>query len=566
MPVKEMIFGILGGLGLFIFGMRLMSEGLQKAAGERIRQILEFLTNRPVKGILAGAGVTALIQSSSATTVMTVGLVNAGLLTLAQAISVVMGANIGTTVTAQLIAFKITQYALPAIGIGLFIHLFAKNKKVKLWGQVLLGFGLLFLGLLIMKQAFSPLQGSQQAKDFFVSFSRQPILGVIAGALITMLIQSSSATIGLTMALAAAGLIDFTGAISLVLGENIGTTVTAQIASIGTNLNARRTAMAHVMFNVIGVCYMLPLLYLGLYQKLIAFITPGVTLQTITPQNILRPIANAHTVFNLFNTFVVFLPLIAILERITVRLIPGEPEVVGGRPIYLEKHLLDSPPIALDQTTKEIIRMTGIAKKSISEAMCGFIEGKSLILEKVASKEDAIDNLQKEITQYLVKISQRDLSEEESGRLPVLMHTVNDVERIGDHAENIAELAQRKIDEKLPFSNDAISEIKMFYVKIEKMIDLVIEGLSSGDVKKGEEALKIEEEINNLQFKLRQNHIERLNKGKCFILSGIIFLDIIANLEKIGDHLTNIAEAVCGSLRWRMNSKEAAATAEPTKI
>ena len=300
---KEMIFELVGGLGFFLFGMKFMSEGLRKVAGDRLRKILELLTKKPIVGLLAGAGVTALIQSSSATSVMVVGLVNAGMLTLKQAISMVLGANIGTTVTAWLVSFlaifKITNYALPAVGIGFLIVTLGKARNTKLWGEVLLGFGILFIGIHFMKVAFAPLEESPQVKEIFISFSRYPILGVLVGMVITMLLQSSSATIALVQVLAFEGLISFEAAIPLILGENIGTTITAQIAAIGTNTSARRTAMAHTMFNVIGTCYMLIFVYLGIYARAIDWIIPG----PITTSNIMIYIAVAHSVFNVFNAF-----------------------------------------------------------------------------------------------------------------------------------------------------------------------------------------------------------------------------------------------------------------------
>ena len=521
--------------------MKLLSEGFQKLAGTKLRQILKFLTNKAIIGVLTGAVVTGIIQSSSATTVMVVGFVNAGLLALKQAIGVIMGANIGTTVTAQIIAFKIDQYALPAIGLGFALFILAKRKTWKFWGQVLLGFGLLFLGLFIMKQVLGPLKDNPLTRQTLISFSTNPLLGILAGTIITAIIQSSSATTGLVMAMAFNGLLSFPACICLILGANIGTTVTAQIASIGTNLTARRTALAHTLFNLIGVLYMLIFIYNGWFVRFIEFITPG--------DNILRHIANAHVVFKLFNT-VAFLPFIGLLEKVCFWVVPGEIEELPAEPKFLEKHLLDTPPVALDQATKELVRMTHVAQGAIHCAMKGFFSRNSRLLDKVASQEEAVDNLQREITQYLVEISQRSLTPQESEKLPALLHSVNDIERIGDHAENLQELAERAVEEKLPFSQYAIDELHLMYNEINAMVEEVKLALQDGNKEAAQKALARENTLNRLQAELRQNHIQRLSEGGCFVLSGIIFLDFINNLEKIGDHLTNVAQAVMGSFQW----------------
>ena len=539
--MKEVIFGIVGGLGLFLFGMRLLSEGFQKLAGTKLRQILKFLTNKTIIGILTGVVVTGIIQSSSATTVMVVGFVNAGLLALKQAISVIIGANIGTTVTAQIIAFRVDQYALPAIGLGFALFVLAKRRAWKFWGQVLLGFGLLFLGLFIMKEVLGPLKENPLAKQALINFSTNPLLGVLAGAIITAIIQSSSATVGLIMAMAFNGLLSFPACISLILGADIGTTITAQIASIGTNLTARRAAWAHTLFNLFGVSYMLIFVYNGWFVRFIEFVTPGT--------NILRHIANAHVAFKLFNT-VVFLPFIGILKRICYWVVPGEIEELPAEPKFLERHLLDTPPVALDQATKELVRMAGVAQDAISCAMKGFFDRNERLLGLVSRREEAVDNLQKEITQYLVEVSQRALAPKESEKLPALLHSVNDIERIGDHAENLQELAERALEGKLPFTQQALDELRLMYNEVTAMLNDVKSALENDSHQHAQAALAREKTLNRLQMELRQSHIQRLNEGKCFVLSGIIFLDFINNLEKIGDHLTNVAQAVMGSFQW----------------
>jgi len=542
--LRELSFGLMGGLGLLLFGMTFMSEGLQKVAGTKLKETLKFLTDKPIVGVLAGTGITAIIQSSSATSVMMIGFVNAGLMTLRQAIGVNMGANIGTTITAQLIAFRLDRYALPVIGLGFALMFFSKKRRIKLWGQVLLGFGLLFFGLVVIKQTFLPLKEMQEVSDFFVRFSSTPLLGILAGFLITLLLQSSSAVVGFIMALALVGVIDFTTAIAAMLGSNIGTTITAQLASIGTNISSRRVAMAHTMEKLMGVLIMLPLIYTGVFQRGIDIITPG----NITDGNIMRHIANAHTVFNVCGTMI-FLPLIGLVEKVAVFLVPGEVELDQSQPKYLEEHLLATPSIALDQSIKELARMIDISRLAVKEAMKAFFDKEPKLLEGVKKKEDAIDNLQVEITNYVVQISQKELTIEESERLPVLLHSVNDVERIGDHAENLAELAERAIEEKLLFSEMAIKELTTIYREVDSMMEDVKEAFLVQDVERAKSALAREDEINRLQVELKGKHIRRLNERKCAPLSGVMFLDFVNNLEKIGDHLTNVAQAVSGSLK-----------------
>jgi phosphate:Na+ symporter len=542
---REIIFGMMGGLGLLLFGMNLMSEGLQKVAGSKLKQILKFLTDKPVVGVLIGTGVTAIIQSSSATTVMVVGFVNAGLMSLKQAIGVIMGANIGTTITAQLIAFHLDRYALPAIGIGFCMMFFGRQRKLKFWGQVILGFGLLFFGLTVVKEMLAPLKEIQAVSDFFIRFSANPLLSILAGIVITLLLQSSSAVVGFIQALALIGVIDFQTAIAAALGSNIGTTITAQLASVGTNITSRRAAMAHTLFNVVGVFIIMPFFYNGTFQRFVDFITPG----AVTNLSIMRHVANAHTVFNLFNTML-FLPFVGLLARLSTFLVPGEVEVDHAQPKYLEEHLLATPSIALDQSVKEIVRMLGISRIAVGEAMKGFFDKEPKFFRKVRKKEDAIDNLQVEITNYVVKISQRNLTPEESERLPVLLHSVNDVERIGDHAENLAELAERAIEEKLPFSDMAIKDLHTIYNEVDCMMEDVKEAFLAQDAERAKDALVREETINKLQMSLRTNHIQRLGERHCVPLSGVIFLDFVNNLEKIGDHLTNVTQAVRGVLRW----------------
>ena len=399
-------FQTVGGLGVFLFGMTIMSDGLKLAASDRVRNILSHLTKNRLLALMIGLGVTALIQSSSASTVMTIGFVNAGLLNLKQAVSVNLGANIGTTFTAWLIAiigkFKISTYALPAIGIGFYLKTFAKKQRFIEIGMILLGFGLLFLGLDIMKDAFGPIKESPIVMDTFARFSTNPLLGVLVGTVFTMILQSSSATIAIVQLLAFQGVISFDAALPLILGDNIGTTITAELASIGTNLESRRAARANTLFNVFGVCFILPFVWLGLYGRFVEFVFPG----EITPTNIMAHIAVAHSAFNIINAaiFVVFVDVL--IKAASTLVIKGK-KAVQMTPELLQEHLLSTPAIAMEQVVKEIIRMAKLARMGVEYAQKGFNENNEVLLTKASEIEHATDEFQHAITGYLVRISEQ---------------------------------------------------------------------------------------------------------------------------------------------------------------
>ena len=558
----EIIFGFIGGMGLFLFGMKIMSDSLKKVAGERLKNTLEILTKRPILGLLIGALVTCLVQSSSATTVMTVGFVNAGLLTLRQAISIILGANIGTTLTAWLVSFfalfKITNYALPAIGIGFLLTVLGKTNKTKMWGQFILGFGLLFTGLGFIKDTFSPLKDSVALKNTLVTFSTYPVLGILLGIGITVLFQSSSATIALLQIMAFSGLIDFRTAVPIILGDNIGTTVTAELSAIGSNVSARRAAHAHALLNVLGVCYMIVPVYTGIYSRFIEMLIPG----PITQNNIMLHIALSHSVFNIVNSLIVFLPLISVLEKLAVKLAKVKPGSIDMMPIYLEKHLLETPPIAIQQSVNEILRMMGLAQDALQNAFQCFQKKDLHLASKVKEGEDAVDNLQKEITQYLVELSRKNLDMDEAEKIPVLLHSVNDVERVSDHAINILELAQRRTEQNLPLTGSALEETHKIFSVAVAMFRNTINALKEEDVDAAGAVLEDEKQLNKMQVLLKEKHVKRVNSGECDILAGIIYIDFVDNIEKIGDHLTNVAQGVLRHLRWsiEISSKDSPAT------
>ena len=554
---QKLIFGLMGGLGLFLFGMKIMSEGLQKIAGSRMRKILSALTSNRIVGTLVGIAVTAMIQSSSATTVMVVGFVNAGLMSLVQAIGVILGANIGTTVTAQLIAFKITKYALPAIGLGAGFKLFTKNKKWSYFGEILLGFGLLFFGLSVMKHAFDPLKTSDEFRQLFMIVGDNHLVGVMIGAILTMIVQSSSATIGITIALATSGILSFDASVALILGENIGTTITANLAAIGTNLAARRTAFAHFLFNSLGVCYML--LFFPFFLNFISSMTPGDADFVIQTQDqvarmggelgdkpfIARHIANTHTMFNIVNT-IIFLPLVGVLAKLSTLVIRGREEDIEFHLKYLDNRVLSTPPIALAQARSETKRMAQIAQEMVDETLFFLQDNDLKKIPGLEKKEDLTDVLQKEITDFLVKLSQKSITQETSQEVASMMNMVNDLERVGDHCENLWTLNQRKLDQKITFSEIAMNEISEISDLTREFLATIVQALGDKNTGIFDEAHRLEDGIDDIEERLRNNHIKRLNTGECTVNSGLIFIDMLHNFEKIGDHTYNFAKAVVG--------------------
>ncbi|MHC4314778.1 MAG: Na/Pi cotransporter family protein [Planctomycetota bacterium] len=559
--VKRIFFGTvfytIGGLGLFLFGMGLMSEGLKKVAGRKLRKIVESMTKRPFLAFLVGAGVTALIQSSSASTVMIIGFVNAALLTLKQAICVIIGTNVGTTVTAWLVsisgigALKITLYALPAVGIGFFMRTLGKTRQSKSTGQILLGFGILFVGIAFMKEGFEPLERSEKVKDLFITLSEWPILAILAGTVLTLLLQSSSAAVAIVQLLAFGGAFGdqwqtvLNVSIPFVLGSNIGTTITAQLAAIQANLNAKRAAWAHTIFNILGVVIAYPFVHLGLFSALVVIISPWeLSRTTIAPT-----IAVAHTIFNVGNS-AIFLPLAGLLAKLVIKLVPERAGDLAAKPVILEEHLLDTPVIALEQAKREIIRMSKTAKTALENSVDGIVEDDRRKLESTRQIEDYLDEFQYEITSYLSVLSRRQLSHEVSVELPVLLHTVNDLERIGDHAVNVVEIAERKIEQKLSFSDFALDEADKLRKEAEQMFDNVIAALENNDAEAARAALVNEANLNKMQIDFRYSHVHRMGEGICSPEAGLIFIDLVDNVEKIGDHLTNIAQAVIGGLQW----------------
>jgi len=546
--LAKIIFGLFGGLAVFIYGMNLMGDGLQKAAGERMRRILEVLTSNPLMGVLVGTLVTVMIQSSSATTVMVVGFVSAGLMTLPQAIGVIMGANIGTTITAQLIAFNIGDYTPLITAIGFVFFFFSKKKIVKYLGQTVFAFGLLFFGLETMSDVMEPLATSPVFESMIKQLSQYPVLGLLTGTIMTMIVQSSSATIAVLQNVAAqpgidgGALIDIQTAIPILLGNNIGTTITAILASIGARLNAKRAAAAHSIFNILGAAIFMFLI--PIYAKLIIFISPkGPEIEIIK-----RQIANAHTAFNIVNT-ILWIPFVFVLAKIVTFIVRGQEDPTEKRIMYLDNKLLSNPAVAMDLATKELTRMALLAKQMAEDAKNSFINGDMKCVKKVFENEETVDMLQSEIIKYLsTMLSAGTLTERQSVRLAGLMHVTHDIERIGDHCKNIAEFAEQKEQERIPFSKEALSELSEVFEMIRNMVDDSIKSLSEYDTSLAKKVLSEEYEVDDIETKLRSRHVERLNKGLCDPKATIIFIDLIHNLERVGDHCNNVAEAVLNDL------------------
>ena len=533
MDWQDLIFKFVGGLGIFLFGIKYMSDGLQKSAGDKMRGLLEKYTSNPILGVLVGISVTVLIQSSTGTTVMAIGLVNAGLMTLRQAIGVVMGANIGTTMTAFIVGIKIEEYALPIIAVGAFFLFFINKKRYQYIGQIIFGFGTLFLGLGTMGGGLKPLRELPAFTDFMVELSHQPVLGLIVGTVFTMIVQSSSATIGILQTIADEGMISLRGALPILFGDNIGTTITAVLASIGATVAAKRTALVHVIFNIVGAIIftiLLPVVY-----NIVLWLGEGV--------NIRMQIAYAHGLFNVTNTLI-FLPLIPMLAWIVTKVIPGTMQEIQFKAIYLDERLLATPAVALGQAQHEIVRMGQYAYESLQDATGFFFNKDTKSAEMALQKEELVNELNRKITDYIVKIHQKGLSPGESEKATGWFQTVSDLERIGDHAENVVELGEFRIHNKLELSADAAAEVKEMVEVANNAVNKALAALEHNDKDAAKDVLQLELKLDELEREYRKNHIQRLHKDLCSVGTGAIYLDLLTNLERIGDHSKNIAQFV----------------------
>ena len=532
----DIAIGIMGGLGLFLYGMNLMGDGLQKSAGSKLKRIIELLTSNVIMGVLVGMVVTMIIQSSSATTVMVVGFVNAGIMSLPQAIGVIMGANIGTTITAQLVSLDVNFLAPIALGIGIVIYMFTNKPKYKHIAEILIGFGILFTGMDFMKDAVKPLAGYQGFTDMLLSFGHHPILGVLMGFAITAIVQSSSASMGMLIALASQGLIPITAALPILYGENIGTCVTSLISSIGASRNARRAAIMHLTFNVLGSMIFM----LILSKPIVAIVT------AIDPTDAARQIANAHTLFNIINV-IILLPFNKLIVKLALKLVPqnnDEKNDDSKTVKFIDDRMIETPSIALVNIEKETLRMGEKAKESLNAAMEGIMEKSNEKIELSFRREKLINELQKSIINYLIKLSKASLDEESRETVDALFNTVNDIERIGDHAENIAELGKDIKDSEISFSDVGLVELKDMYNKVVSTYTYALEAMRTSNVDLACKVIKMEEQVDMMEKSCRANHMNRLNSSSCSIDSGVIYLDIISNLERVSDHAVNIAQQV----------------------
>ena len=548
MQISEVMM-LLGGLGLFLYGMKLMGDGLEMAAGSRLKKIVEKLTRNKYMGALVGLIVTMIIQSSSSTTVMVVGFVNAGLMTLAQATGVIMGANIGTTVTGLLIAIKLNDLAPIAIFIGVVMIMFIKKTSYKHVGQIIAGFGILFMGMTNMGDALAPLSESQMFKDMMSTFSN-PLLGVLIGLVFTAIIQSSSASVGVLMALAGQGVVPIESAVFVIFGQNIGTCVTAVLSCIGTNRTAKRTATVHLLFNIIGATLFI---CISLFTPFISWI------KMAAPDNILMQISIVHITFNVVTT-AILLPLSDYLVKLACIVIPGEDEKREAKSLkFLDARILKTPPIAVAQVLKEVARMGDLARKNYLMAMDMLFTGNVEKMKELEDNEEVLNFLNTNITEYLVKINSLELEDNDRKLVGALFHVVSDFERIGDHGENIAEQAIQLQTTKTTFSEQALQELHQMQDKVISVLDdscrLFQERKMDFDL-----AYKInstEDSIDDMAKTCKENHVSRLNQSLCTAQGGAIYNDLITNLERIADHSTNIAFAL-----WQKNESVYAPAAQ----
>ena len=539
------IFNVLtlfGGLALFLFGMSVMGDGLEKSAGSKLKTILERLTSSPVKGFVLGLAVTAVIQSSSATTVMVVGFVNSGIMSLRQAIGIIMGANVGTTVTSWILSLsgiegdsmfmqmlKPSSFSPVLAVIGIILYLFVKNSKKKDIGAILLGFAVLMFGMETMSGAVEPLKDVPEFTNILLLFSN-PILGVLAGAALTAIIQSSSASVGILQALSATGSITFGSAIPIIMGQNIGTCATAMLSSIGANKNARRTAIVHLYFNIIGT-----IVFLALFYSLKAIFDFQFVNQPINQLGI----AIVHTCFNLLTT-AVMLPFAGVLERLACATIKDGQQVEDEFSL-LDERLMVTPPVAIEQCRKLAVKMAEKSEMAMDKALSLIHNFDPEVYEFVRKTESRIDVYEDRIGTCLVSLSSRSLSQADSREVSRLLHTIGDFERISDHAVDVAKSAKEMNDKQIHFSEDAYAELKVIASAVRNVLHMSIESFNTGNIALAEQVEPLEQVVDHLRSTMKNRHIARLQNGDCTIELGFIFTDLLTGFERVSDHCSNIA-------------------------
>ena len=542
------LFAFAGGLGMFLYGMNVMADGLQKTAGNKMRQLLGYLTNNRFLGVLVGALVTAIIQSSSATTVMVVGFVNAGIMNLTQAAGVIMGANVGTTITAWLVsanewagALKPEFFAPLILAIGAFIVTFSNKQKLNQKAEIAVGFGVLFIGLSFMSSSIGVYQSSPIFAKAFEVLGGNPILGILVGAVVTAIIQSSSASVGILQTLAMKGIVNWRSAVFITLGQNIGTCITALLSSAGANKTAKRAAVIHLSFNIIGAAIygIIMTIFFGVFDHL--------AMQHISSTEI----SIFHSIFNVSVTVLLF-PFANVLVKLSGLIIHEEPEDEEDEEVeemvlrHLDPRILETPSFAVENAVKEVVRMGDIVLKNMKrvtkEAMNPQPSEKQL--DKVFRDEKVINHLETMITGYLVKISNLALTEEQSKIVTDLFYTISDIERAGDHVENIAEFMQIKHDDKIAFSDLAKDELHKMTAQVIKTFDYAIRAIEKDDVEIAKQAIQGEEEVDRMEKKYRKQHIERLERESCIPEAGVIYIDMMTSLERISDYADNIANYI----------------------
>lgn len=533
----SIILGLLGGLGLFLYGMKLMSDGLEKAAGAKLRGILEFFTKNRLVGTLVGIVFCAIIQSSSATTVMVVSFVNSGLMTLYQAAGVIMGANIGTTITSQLVAFNLSEVAPLFLMAGVIMVMFCKKPMVKKVGEVVLGFGILFMGLATMSGSMSTLRDSPLIVNALSSLEN-PVLAVFMGFLITAIVQSSSVTVSILLLMAQQGLLGLGICFYVILGCNIGACTSALLASLSGKKDAKRAALIHFLFNIFGTLLMMILIPI-LSDWMEAFFLG------ISGGNVGRAVANTHTIFKVFQVIVLF-PFAGLIVKLTYLLVPGSDGDAEKdfELLYIGAKNVFSPATAVVEVTKELEHMGQMAYTNLNRAMNSLITLDEEDIAEVYHVEEYINFLNHAITDYLVKINQTTLPVEDAKNIGGLFHVVNDIERIGDHAENVADAAKQRIEENINFSKEAIHELGEIMEPVNKILQYALDTFSNNNREHVEEIVEIEDSIDHLEKQLQQSHVDRLTKNQCTPAAGMIFSDLISGLERVADHATNIAFAI----------------------
>lgn len=535
----NLILTLMGGLGLFLFGMNFMSQGLQKAAGAKLRSVLTAISKNKYIAVLFGALFTAIIQSSGATTVMVVTFVNAGLMELTQAVGIIFGANIGTTITAQLVSFNLTAIAPVILFVGVVMFLFMKKPIFKKIGEVVIGFGALFMGISMMSGAMSQLNEYPAVIGALAKLTN-PVLAILVGLVITVIVQSSSVTVSILLLMAGQGLVTLPVCFYFILGCNIGSCTPAVLAAMDAKKEAKRAALIHVLFNVFGMIIISVILIFAM-EPFTAFI------QAVSGNDIKRSVANTDTIYKVFQT-IIFLPVSQQFIKLVNMIVPGDDVKQEGFALqYISRSTVFSPTAAIVEAMKEIARMGRKAEENLQLSIEAFFDGDQKKTDQVYKTEKYIDFLSHEITDYLVDVNQRQLPVSDSLKIGGLFHVVNDIERIGDHAENIADAAVRMREENITFSKKAVREIQEMFEKDLRVLTCALEMFENEDYSHMQEILTIEEEVDQMEIDLQNSHIRRMAKGKCSPESGLIFTDLVTGLERVADHATNIAFALTNS-------------------